>query len=192
MVSGWMVSAWLRERAAGLALALVIQLLVSCGTRSGAVKVDARVWRSPQPSREEFASLKQQGVGEVLNLRQWNTDAGDAGGMILHRVPMNAGDIRDEPMIEALLVLTESRSPVVVHCWHGADRTGAVVALYRMVVQGWTRERAIAELMDPRFGHHAGVYPNIREYLETVNVDAMRTRLDEARRVKKAPKMAAG
>ena len=98
----------------------------------------------------------------------------------------------DEQMLEALLVLTESRSPVVVHCWHGADRTGAVVALYRMVVQGWTREQAIAELMDPRFGHHAGVYPNIREYLETVNVDAMRTRLDEARRVKKAPKMAAG
>jgi len=187
-----MVSAWLRERAAGLSLALAILLLVSCGTRSGAVQVDARVWRSPQPNREEFASLKQQGVGEVLNLRQWNTDAGDADGMILHRVPMNAGDIRDEPMIEALLVLTESRSPVVVHCWHGADRTGAVVALYRMVVQGWTRERAIAELMDPQFGHHAGVYPNIREYLETVNVDEMRTRLAEERRMKMAPKMPAG
>jgi protein tyrosine/serine phosphatase len=49
-----------------------------------------------------------------------------------------------------------------------------VVAMYRMVVQNWPREKAIAELSAPRHGHHAEVFPNIREYLETVDVEKIR------------------
>ncbi|MCU0797998.1 MAG: tyrosine-protein phosphatase [Akkermansiaceae bacterium] len=172
-------------------LAWGLMCLVSCGTPWNAESVDGKVWRSPQPNREEFSRLKQQGVGEVLNLRQWNSDDGEAEGLVLHRVRMNAGDIGDEQMLEALLVLTEAESPVLVHCWHGADRTGVVVAMYRMVVQRWSRERAIAELMEPRFGHHAAVYPNIREYLESVDIDAMRRRLAEARETKMRSKIPA-
>jgi hypothetical protein len=41
-------------------------------------------------------------------------------------------------------------------------------------VQDWPREKAIAELTDPRHGHHADVFPNIREYLETVDVEKIR------------------
>jgi protein tyrosine/serine phosphatase len=175
----------------GLLLAWGLMCLVSCGTPWNAESVDGKVWRSPQPNREEFSRLKQQGVGEVLNLRQWNSDDGEAEGLVLHRVRMNAGDIGDEQMLEALLVLTEAESPVLVHCWHGADRTGVVVAMYRMVVQRWSRERAIAELMEPRFGHHAAVYPNIREYLESVDIDAMRRRLAEARETKMRSKIPA-
>lgn len=80
-------------------------------------------------------------------------------------------------MFQALKVLATAERPILVHCWHGADRTGAVVALYRMVVQGWSRERAIGEMLRPEFGHHAGTFPNVRRYLETVDVEGMRRRL---------------
>jgi protein tyrosine/serine phosphatase len=49
-----------------------------------------------------------------------------------------------------------------------------VIAMYRMVVQRWPREKAIAELMEPRHGHHATVFPNIRLYLETVDIERIR------------------
>ena len=170
-------AAWLR-RMGWRWILLYVWLGCSCGVREGWVRVDDKVWRSPQPSREGFQVLKEQGVGEVLNLRQWNSDEGMAAeGMLLHRVRMNAGDIRDEQVLESLRILQAADEPVIVHCWHGADRTGVVVAMYRMVVQGWSRERAIAELMEPEFGHHESIYPNIREYLETVDIGEMRRRL---------------
>jgi protein tyrosine/serine phosphatase len=46
--------------------------------------------------------------------------------------------------------------------------------MYRMVIQGWSREQAIAELMDPRHGHHAEVFPNIREYLARADLEKIR------------------
>ena len=66
--------------------------------------------------------------------------------------------------------------PVLVHCWHGADRTGMVVALYRMVEQGWTREAAIEEMLEGGYGYHS-VWKDIITFLETVDVEALRRAL---------------
>lgn len=140
--------------------------------------VDAHVWRSSQPDGVGFQELKSAGIGEVLSLRHWHGDEGlCCDGIGLHRIPMDAERIRDRDIVAALKVLTRAKKPVLVHCWHGSDRTGVVVAMYRMVVQGWPREKAIAELNDPAYGHHAGTYPNIRRYLETVDVGEIRREL---------------
>jgi protein tyrosine/serine phosphatase len=37
---------------------------------------------------------------------------------------------------------------------HGSDRTGMMVAAYRIAIQGWSKGRALAEMTDDRFGHH--------------------------------------
>lgn len=139
--------------------------------------VDGHVWRSSQPDAVGFQELKSAGIGEVLSLRHYHADKCLADGLAWHRVPMDAERIRDADIVAALKVLTRSEKPVLVHCWHGSDRTGVVVAMYRMVVQGWPREKAIAELNDPTYGHHAGAYPNIRRYLETVDVEKIRREL---------------
>ncbi|HEX7917405.1 hypothetical protein [Rudaea sp.] len=52
---------------------------------------------------------------------------------------------------------------MLIHCWHGADRTGVVCAAYRMVVQGWSKADARAEMFDGGFGYHA-VWRNIPAY----------------------------
>jgi protein tyrosine/serine phosphatase len=67
--------------------------------------------------------------------------------------------------------------PVLVHCWHGSDRTGAVVATYRMVFQDWTREAAIDELINGGYGFHKATYPNIVKLLETIDVEALKTKI---------------
>jgi protein tyrosine/serine phosphatase len=94
--------------------------------------------------------------------------------MTVHHIRMTAGDIRDEDIVAALRIMVAAEQPLLVHCFHGSDRTGVVIAMYRMVVQQWPRKKAIAELTDPRLGHHADVFPNIRNYLETVDVESIR------------------
>jgi tyrosine-protein phosphatase SIW14 len=135
-------------------------------------RVDDKVWRSAQPEREDFPELKKLGFKEILNLREWHNDSGKAGdtGLCLHKVAMDAGDLREKELLKAVKILRDSQGPILVHCWHGSDRTGTVVALYRMVVNGWTRERAIAEFITPAFGYHAKTYPELRKYLERVDI----------------------
>lgn len=149
-------------------------VLASCVGPANLYQVDARIWRSSQPTPHDFRHLRQQGIGEVLCLRRWHSDKHEAPGMKLHHIRMNAGEIRDEDIVAALRVMVSAEKPLLVHCFHGSDRTGVVVAMYRMVVQNWPREKAIAELTDPRHGHHADVFPNIRRYLETVDVGGIR------------------
>ncbi len=149
--------------------------LAACSGPANLHRVDAKVWRSGQPSRHDFGNLERQGIGEVLCLRRWHSDKEEAGDLKRHHLRVSAGRIRDEDMVAALQVLVSAEKPVLVHCFHGSDRTGVVIAMYRMVVQDWTREKAISEFMDPRYGHHADVFPNIRRYLETVDIGKIRS-----------------
>jgi tyrosine-protein phosphatase SIW14 len=154
---------------------LCATLLASCAGPANLHRVDAKVWRSSQPTRHDFRGLKkEQGIGEVLCLRRWHSDKEEARGMTVHHIRMTAGDIRDEDIVAALRIMVAAEQPLLVHCFHGSDRTGVVIAMYRMVVQQWPRKKAIAELTDPRLGHHADVFPNIRNYLETVDVESIR------------------
>ncbi|WP_367870204.1 tyrosine-protein phosphatase [Luteolibacter sp. Populi] len=159
---------------------LVSALLAACSGPANLHRVDVKVWRSSQPQKYQFEALaKDHGIGEVLCLRRWHSDDEKGKNLELHHVRMNAGSVRNEEIVEALRVLVSAEKPVLVHCLHGSDRTGAVVAMYRMVVQRWTREKAIAEFSDPQYGHHAEWFPNIRQYLETVDVEEIRRRVFE-------------
>lgn len=158
-------------------MALFVVLLAACAGPSNLHRVDDKVWRSGQPARYQFRELKKEGVGEVLCLRRWHSDLDEAPGMELSHVRMNAGNIKDEQIVRALRAIISADQPILVHCFHGADRTGAVVAMYRMVVQNWPRQKAIDEFMDPKYGHHAEYFPNIREYLENVDIEKIRREL---------------
>ena len=65
-----------------------------------------------------------------------------------------------------------------MHCWHGSDRTGTVIAMYRMVVQGWSREDALDELVNGGYGYHT-IYRNIPAYIRNVDIDSIRQQLKE-------------
>jgi hypothetical protein len=56
---------------------------------------------------------------------------------------------------EALLLLASAtpESPAYIHCEHGADRTGLIIALYRIVYQRWNIQEAYREWV--KFGHTA-------------------------------------
>lgn len=53
--------------------------------------------------------------------------------------------------VEAIVKYEKAGVPVLVHCSAGAQRTGGVVASYRLLIQGWTPEEALREMQDYTF-----------------------------------------
>ena len=129
------------------------------------------IYRSGQPDDEGMRALAAAGVRTVLSLRDWHDDADEAAGttLVLQREAMSAGKLEDAAMRRALAVLRTAEKPIVVHCWHGSDRTGAVIALYRIVEQGWTQAAAIDEMKHGDFGLHDNWYPNIELWLTQID-----------------------
>lgn len=144
-------------------------------------RLDGKVYRSAQPDDEDMEALAKYGIQEILNLRQFHDDDDEAKGTVLklHHVPMNAGEIRDEDVIRALTYIRDSKGPIVIHCWHGSDRTGTIAAMYRIVFHGWSKADAIDELVHGGYGYHAAFYGNIPRYIERVDVERIRRALSE-------------
>jgi len=116
-------------------------------------KVDDHVYRGAQPTREGFTNLSKLGIQTVIDLREpgdrssterkWVTGA----GMRYISVPMyGMATPSNESVLKVLGFLEDhSTGPVFVHCKRGADRTGGVIACYRVEHDHWENGRALAE-----------------------------------------------
>ncbi|GKX59333.1 dual specificity protein phosphatase family protein [Leminorella grimontii] len=149
---------------------------INATTLENFYQIDDSLYRSGQPGEAQMKELERRGVKSVLNLRNFHTDDDEAKGtsLALYHVPMEAGRFTQEQVIEALRVVYLAPKPVLVHCWHGSDRTGLTVAMYRLVFQNWSKEAAIEELQRPEFGYHRWAYYNIIQYIRKVDVDDVR------------------
>lgn len=146
---------------------------------SNLYQVDHELYRSEQPDHDELAQLRKLGVGEILNLREYHDDLDEMEQLSfqLHQVEMAAGSVTQEQLITALAVIKNRTKPLLVHCWHGSDRTGAVIAAYRIVFQNWTKAQALDEMVNGGFGYHASVYANLIELIESLEVAKMKAGL---------------
>jgi len=144
-------------------------------------QVTPRFYRSARLDEEDLPRLRSLGIRTVVSLRAFHSDTrllGDSGIEAV-RVPMLTWSIDDDEVVRALRAIrrAEALGPVLLHCQHGADRTGLVTAMYRMVVQGWSREAALDELQNGGFGYHS-MWKNIPAYLESVDVGSVRAKLE--------------
>jgi protein tyrosine/serine phosphatase len=140
-------------------------------------QVNDFIYRSRQPTKEGFANLNKLGIRKVINLRNFWTDKNELKGSGITdfcQVKVNAGKIEDDEVITVLRILKDTAAgPFLMHCQHGADRTGVMCAMYRIVFQGWSREAALEELREGGYGFH-GVWRNIPEYIKSVDIDYIR------------------
>ena len=139
-------------------------------------KISDSVYRSEQPSKKAFAQLEGKGFKTILNLRRLKDDNRKARhtNLQLEHLRFKSKELSEENLIDALRIIKDAQKPILIHCWHGSDRTGAVIAAYRIIYQNWSKTEAIAELNLPEFGHHAEWYPNIVELLENLDIERIK------------------
>ncbi len=136
-------------------------------------KVSDDLYRSGQPSAEGMANLEEMGIKTIVNLRLLNSDRDEIEGTNLAyvHIQMEAWDADQEEVVEFLRVVSDpGRVPLLVHCSYGADRTGAMCAVYRIVVQGWTKDEAIREMTQGGFGFHQ-IWTNLNIWIWMSDLD---------------------
>jgi tyrosine-protein phosphatase SIW14 len=115
--------------------------------------VEAKVFRGGQPTKDGMKKLAALGIKTVINLRNDDGKAqaeeieARAVGLRYFNVPLDTyGRPADEQVDRVLALITAAENkPVFVHCKRGSDRTGIVIAAYRISFNGWTGEQATAE-----------------------------------------------
>ena len=118
-------------------------------------QVNEHVYRGAQPTTEGFEYLAKIGVKNVLDLREDGArSVGEALlvtslGMKYVNIPMTGLTPPTMGEITRILALLEdgTAGAVFVHCMRGADRTGAVIAAYRIDHDHWDNSRALKEAL---------------------------------------------
>jgi protein tyrosine/serine phosphatase len=139
-------------------------------------KVSDRLYRSAQPSTAGMSKLKDLGIKTVVNLRSFHSDRRKLGklGLGYERIYMKAWHPEEKEIIRFLrLVTDESKGPILVHCQHGADRTGTMCAVYRVAVQGWTKEDALKEMTEGGYNFH-GIWKNLITWFNKLDIEKVR------------------
>src|SRR5204863_1394311 len=121
---------------------------------------NSNLYRGGQPTEAGIKALAQMGGKTIIDLRdndklavmeeQWATDT----GLQFVNVPESKWGKPNKKSIDGIiekLVLAENQ-PVFVHCRRGSDRTGTVIAIYRITRDGWTGDQANAEAKKFGFG----------------------------------------
>ena len=126
----------------------------------GFARVDAGIFRGGQPGEYGIGELARLGIRTVLNLRH---DTGrveeeralaESAGLRFIHAPLSPLGQPDHAAVETILdQLTDpANQPIFVHCKRGSDRTGTVIACYRIREQGWSVEQAIEEARQSGLG----------------------------------------
>lgn len=142
-------------------------------------QVDKDIYRSEQPSNRAFMELSKFGIGEVLNLREYHSDDDEAEGLNvkLHRLKMDTGAISEKDIIQALTIIKNRKAPILIHCWHGSDRTGVTVAAYRIIFNQWSKAQALDEMINGGYGYHAKIYQNLVALINQLDVKKIKNEL---------------
>lgn len=115
-------------------------------------QINEALYRGAQPDEAAIQSLKRLGVRTIINLRMandsWKMEAvtAQANGITYTNVPLRgAGRPTEGQISQVMAIIQASPGPVFVHCQHGCDRTGTIVACYRIQHDGWSSDAALAE-----------------------------------------------
>lgn len=123
-------------------------------------KLSDRLFRGQQLGSEGFKTLKKMGVDTVINLApEQNLDPKLAEALGMKAIAIPEPPFGEPTMAQGVEFLEAATDPangkVYFHCYHGSDRTGAMAAIYRILDQGWSVNRALAEM--PKYHFHAGI-----------------------------------
>jgi protein tyrosine/serine phosphatase len=159
----------LRSAAAAILLGLSLVVPAAAQAATSAAIANVRIdnfgqvnehyFRGGQPEGRDYDDLKALGIKTVIDLTDDDSDAREPGavrslGMKFVSIPMSTHETPSAEKVAKFLDIVNdpANQPVYVHCVGGRHRTGVMTAVYRMTDDGWTADRAFAEMKNYKFG----------------------------------------
>jgi protein tyrosine/serine phosphatase len=140
-------------------------------------KVNDHLYRGAQPESKQYDELKALGIKTIIDLRddarEWARPLAERAGLRYVNMKLSAvvPPTREESTHFLELVNDSANWPVFVHCAGGRHRTGVLVAVYRMVVDGWNADRAYEEMKKFKFytsWGHGGMKDYVYDFYRTL------------------------
>lgn len=135
-------------------------------------RVAPGVFRGAQPGKDGYATLSAMGIKTVIDLRTTESEKAqvEEPGMKAIAVPIEMSRDGLKARVDKLVALMAdpANQPVYLHCRHGQDRTGIVVAAYRMKQQGWSLADSEEDMQ--AFGFN-DVWVNFRKFIRQYSAD---------------------
>ncbi len=119
-------------------------------------RVSETVFRSGQPSRQGFEEISSMGIRTIINLRSLHSDTSLIENLDFnyYSIPMTLFEPTEAQKQTFLEIVTDStKTPVLIHCYNGSDRTGSMVAYYRITQNGWSNDHALIEMTSGGYGY---------------------------------------
>jgi len=126
-------------------------------------KVNDHIYRGGQPKGDDYRRLDAIGIKTILDLRGDSEPSArsltEGAGMRYINYPMAPKEYPQADAAQRFLDIVNDKSnwPVYVHCAGGRHRTGAMIAAYRITIDGWDLDRTYQEMKDygfyTRLGH---------------------------------------
>jgi tyrosine-protein phosphatase SIW14 len=145
----WVVSALLFSIAGWAAESPSIQVV---GGITNFGRVNAGLFRGAQPDGRALQTLARLGIKSIIDLRLTNEVAAaeavlaGAAGITYTNVPLpNMSRPTDRQVAQVLSFLESAPAPVFIHCMFGSDRTGTIIACYRIQHDRWSGAQALKE-----------------------------------------------
>ena len=172
--------------AAIAALALASLTVAQAAHRNGSKKtrisnfgcINDTFYRGAQPNGRDYDDLAAMGVKTIVDLQEDGErneqQMVEGAGMKFYRIGLSDSSwpSRDKPEQFLKIVNDPSNQPVFIHCHGGRHRAGIMTAVYRMTHDGWTAERAYAEMKEYGFESgfgHGGLKDYVYDYYAGMN-----------------------
>lgn len=144
-------------------------------------QVSPWLYRSEQPSIDLIPALQHHQIQTIINLRARDTDTPQFSQQALNlvHVPIHTWSISRNDLLLVMKQLQKAQAQhqnVLIHCYHGSDRTGASIAMYRIIFENWSKEEALAEMKYGGFGFHP-IWINIETLFSPKNIKWIREQL---------------
>jgi protein tyrosine/serine phosphatase len=146
-------------------------------------QVDANLYRGGRPRPSAYPKLAELGIRTIINLEEpeyaerekaaveeFNRDLKPEVRIDFISFPIDQTEIATdgvphEQLRDLFQQMQKARKPIFIHCYHGKDRAGVIVALYRMLRREKSYEEATEEALHYRLSQHdVGVQNTIDRY----------------------------
>lgn len=139
-------------------------------------RVNAHIYRSAQPTAEGMHNLYAFGIRTIVSLRAYHSDSNEIGALPLKQehIRIKTWSPRMADVVRFLRIVNDPQNaPVLVHCHHGADRTGTLCAIYHIVCDGWSKEEAVREMTIGGYGYHS-IWSHLPRFVQKIDAEALR------------------